>query len=278
MHPFVHKLISKSLINAQGFATRLTDKSRIESLIRSLWPLEFKPGLIRLGPPSDGGYLVPDDLDGIAACFSPGVESLSGFEMGCAKVGMQVFMADNSVSHPAESHERFHFTRKHLGVMTDESTMTLDDWVSRSLPDASDLLLQIDIEGAEYEVFLGASDALMRRFRIIVAEFHALDQLWNEPFFNLISSVFGKILQSHHCIHIHPNNHSGRTFIEGLEIPAVMEFTFLRTDRMEPSGYVTAFPHLLDRDNAARPPLPLPQNWWGFQSIDTERKTTKVSV
>lgn len=36
--------------------------------------------LIRLGPNGDGGYLVPDDLTGIEACFSPGVCATSEFE------------------------------------------------------------------------------------------------------------------------------------------------------------------------------------------------------
>ncbi len=63
----------------------------------------------------------------------------------------------------------------------------------------AELLLQIDTEGYEYETFLGMSDELARRFRIIAAEFHDLDQLWNRPFFRLASRAFDKILQTHSC-------------------------------------------------------------------------------
>ena len=65
MHRFVHRLISRSLLEIREIPVRLTEKSRIESLIKTLRPLAFEPGLIRLGPNHDGGYLVPDDLKGV---------------------------------------------------------------------------------------------------------------------------------------------------------------------------------------------------------------------
>ena len=37
-------------------------------------------GLIRIGGNSDGAYLVPDDLQGISCCFSPGVSDRKSFE------------------------------------------------------------------------------------------------------------------------------------------------------------------------------------------------------
>lgn len=265
---FVHHLISRSLLAIGELPVRATERTRIESLITALRPVHFGPGLLRLGPFHDGGYLVPDDLQGIAACFSPGVDRISGFELDCARLGMEVFLADHSVTGPAEQHERFHFTRSHLGVTTDDATMTLDHWVSASRPGTGDLMLQIDIEGAEYEVFLAASDALLRRFRIVVAEFHSLDQLRNEAFFNIASRAFEKLLQTHHCVHIHPNNYRPVTRVDGLGIPEVAEFTFLRKDRFTPSRHVSELPHPLDSDNAAHlPPVELPHIWYAPQTI-----------
>jgi hypothetical protein len=264
MHPFIRRLIEKSLDREGLFPARLADTEEVMALIRALRPVTVPAGLVRLGPPRDGGYLVPDDLEGLQTCFSPGVEQQSGFERDCAERGMQVHLADLSVAGPAEAHERFHFTRKHIGVLTTEDSMTLDDWVKRSCGDTQgDLLLQIDIEGSEYEVFLGASDALMKRFRIIVAEFHSMDQLWNAPFFNLASRAFSKILQTHGCVHLHPNNHSGSITREGVTIPEVMEMTFLRHDRIKGSEFVESLPHPLDRSNRDHADLVLSRHWLG---------------
>lgn len=66
-----------------------------------------------------------------------------------------MFLADKSVDGPALSNELFFFTKRHVGALTSNDFMTLDDWVTSSLPGSSaDLILQTDIEGYEYESFL----------------------------------------------------------------------------------------------------------------------------
>jgi Methyltransferase FkbM domain len=263
----VAKPLKSAIIDLLGpwgvFPTDATDKRQVLALLGKLYPLEAAAPLLRLGPVGDGGYLVPDDLAGIEACFSPGVGLISGFEKDCADRGLSVYLADASVEHPGALHEHFHFTRKFLGVTTNDKFMTLDDWVAGSAVRAdSDLMLQIDIEGFEYEVLIGASDRLMRRFRLIVAEFHLLDQFWNQPFFGLATRAFEKILQTHACVHIHPNNSSPLLKKAGLAIPPLAEFTFLRRDRMPEPRYARQFPHPLDADNTDRPHFALPQCWW----------------
>ena len=263
MNTFVKNLVLNFFSSVKVYPTRLTDNNQLQSLLDKLKPISCSKGLIRLGPRGDGGYLVPNDLEGIRACFSPGVDRISGFEKDCADRGMRVFLADKSVEKPTESHELFQFTKKYLGVTTDDSFMTLDDWVASSLPESDeDLLLQIDIEGFENEVFLAASDILLKRFRIIVVEFHFLDHLWSKPFFDLGSRVFEKLLQTHSCVHNHPNNFSGSVKIGGIEIPLVTEMTFLRNDRVTDTEYVTSFPHPLDYDCTSKPSLVLPECWY----------------
>ena len=234
-------------------------------LMARLYPLKTNGELIRLGPAGDGGYLIPNDLAGIHVCFSPGVSLVSGFEKDCANLGMTVFLADASVDGPADEHESFVFTKKFIGGTAREDFITLDDWVAASIDDAeSDLMMQIDIEGHEYEVFLAATDALMRRFRILVVEFHFLDELlgiWSNKRRHIVDA-FNRILQTHACVHIHPNNYCGYVQHNSTEIPRVMEFTFLRKDRISHSTYQTSFPHPLDCDNTPNPPLVLPKCWY----------------
>ena len=208
--------------------------------------------------------MLPDDLIGIEACFSPGVSFESGFEKDCAEIGMKVFLADKSVNGPATKHRLFHFTKKFIGAASNDDCVTLDHWVDASIPGTnSDLLLQIDIEGDEYLVFESASESLMRRFRIIVAEFHKLDQLWDKSFFHCASRVFDKILRTHSCVHIHPNNCSGFTQIKGFNIPQVMEFTFIRNDRIDNYSYQKTFPNPLDCNNSnLEATLVLPGCWY----------------
>jgi hypothetical protein len=176
---------------------------------------------------------------------------------------MKVFMADHSVDAPAEHHENFHFIKKFVGGTTFGKYITLDDWVSETLPNGdSDLMLQMDIEGQEYETLFSTSDKLMRRFRVIAIEFHNLDQFWNLPFFQIASRAFEKILQTHACVHLHPNNCCGSIKKDGLEIPKFMEFTFLRRDRFKGEIKPWCFPNPLDRDNTKMKTLKLPECWY----------------
>src|SRR5262245_25942410 len=241
-----------------------TPRSSVETLIRTLRPLDCGIELIRLGPDGDGGYLLPDDLDGIAHAFSPGVSTESGFEAALAGRGMQVFLADYSVEGPAVNHPRFVFDKRFVGCVTDERYITLDDWHAAKLAnDSSELLLQMDIEGSEYETLLAASPDLIARFRIMIIEFHSLEQFWNEPFFAIVGRVFARLLATHAVVHIHPNNCCGSVTSAGLEIPRIAEFTLLRRDRLRATGFRTNFPHPLDRANVTvRAPLQLAPCWY----------------
>jgi hypothetical protein len=260
----LNSFLVKKIIAARNLLTPATKTEELQSFLKRLYPLAGDKELIRLGPKGDGGYLLPDDLAGIQACFSPGVGFSSEFEKECAQRGMKVFLADKSVNGPISEHELFYFTKKYIGAASNDDFMTLDNWVDSSLPETnSDLLLQIDIEGYEYEVFQSVSESLMRRFRIIVAEFHELNQLWNNYFFKVAAGVFDKILRNHTCVHIHPNNYAGVTQKNGIDIPQVMEFSFIRNDRVENSSYQKTFPNQLDCDNNPfSASLVLPKCWY----------------
>ena len=247
------------------YSSKRTRRKKMRAWIESLAPVVSDKPLIRFGPNGDGGYLIPDDLENIEACFSPGVSFVSGFEKSCASLGMKVFLADKSVSKPADEDELFVFTPKFIGATSDDDFMTLDEWVNNSLPNSdskSDLILQMDIEGYEYEVLLSTSQALMNRFRIIVIEFHLLDDFWGEPFYMLGSRAFAKLLETHACVHIHPNNCRRALKKGGLIIPPVMEFTFARKDIVSGNGYQRQFPHPLDFKNTSNRDIVLPKCWY----------------
>lgn len=249
---------------ANKFPGQATGKDEVLSLIQKLRPINTDKELIRVGSKGDGGYLVPNDLDNIEACFSPGVNDNSDFEVDCAKMGMKVFLADKSVNGPAIENDAFKFTKKFIGATTNDSFMTMDDWIKSSdLKDNSDLMLQMDIEGFEYEAILSINDALLKRFRIITIEFHDLNQLWNKPFFNLASATFNKILQSHTCVHIHPNTANPCLKNEGIITPNILEITFIRNNRIKNLGFVTNYPHPLDcKNDDEHPDMVLPEIWF----------------
>lgn len=171
-------------------------------------------------------------------------------------------MADASVEGPPYEDPHFHFIKKFVGARSDETTMTLDSWVEASVP-TGDIMLQMDIEGAEWEVLLSASPALLRRFRIIVVEFHCLDALIDNFGFRIINPILRKLLDEFFVVHAHPNNAAKAYQFGDIEIPRLVELTFLRRDRAVPGEFIRSFPHPLDSDNApGRRHRRLPPAWY----------------
>jgi hypothetical protein len=261
------RVVRDALIRAIGRAgyhvADRTDPDDIRRLLHSLRPIDGGHELIRLGPDGDGGYLVPDDLAGIEYAFSPGVSNESGFEAALAARGQRVFLADHSVDGPAQANSAFSFEKKFVGGLSDDTYMTLEQWKNAAIGAyGGDLLLQMDIEGGEYEALLACPAPLLAQFRIMVIEFHYLHELLNKRYFELVSRAFEKLLQTHSVVHNHPNNCCGSVKADGLELPRIAEITLQRNDRLKQRAYRTIFPHRLDRDNTRKAALVLPRCWY----------------
>lgn len=231
---------------------------RQRAIFRSLTPMSKAGALIPFGGPGDGQYLVPDDLDGLEALFSPGVADRKSFEDEFVlRLGIQAHLMDASTDVDRLKTpllEKQTFLKKWLEPERSSNSVSLEEWVQEMAPGKSDLALQMDIEGAEYRNLAKAPRPLLRRFRIIVIELHGLGRLGQQParFIRENGRAIAALTADHKVVHAHPNNNS-RVFsfsTPPYEVPDVVEFTLLRKDRVRnwqgatPSPYET--PHIDD--------------------------------
>ena len=254
--------LASGLVNRLGYRlSRATKGGPLARFLSDMAPKPIATPLIRIGGDGDGGYLVPDCIDGILACFSPGVAQTCGFELDLAGRGIRSHMADLSVEGPPVVHPLFGFEKKFLGTVDDDQFTRLQSWVARHEPAGGDLLLQMDIEGAEYAVLLDTPPDVLRRFRIVVLELHAFDQVFVASAFDFYRQAMGKLLADFDVVHVHPNNCSRLRSNGVFEVPRVLEVTFLRRDHVVADpGRALTFPHPLDRPNiAGRADLVLPR-------------------
>ncbi len=258
----IRGFIRSRLLDVGLWIERSTSNNEVENLISQLRPMHTSCELKRFGPRGDGGYLLPNDLEGIGACVSPGVSFECGFDKDVADLGIDVYLVDASVSKPPIAHEKFRFTRKFFDIFTSDESITIDEFCKNISP-GNDLLLQMDIEGAEYKVLKSASEELLTRFRIMVIEFHNLAHIFTKFGLREIASVFQKILKTHYVVHIHPNN-TGQPVSRGsLVVPPLMEFTFYRKDRAIFERRALEFPNPLDvACVSGSPDLILPRCWY----------------
>ena len=262
----LNKFFTNLFLKFNIVTSKTVDINKLKLLINLLKPIKTNHKLIRIGGKNDGGYLIPDDLENIDCLFSPGVSDVASFEQDLIKriKGLRCFLADFSVQNSPIKHKSINFEKKFLGSISNEKFFTLKDWITKKTKSKNDLILQMDIEGFEYEVLINTEEKLLNRFRIIVIEFHNLEKLTEEFAFKFISAAFEKILKTHMVVHIHPNNtvkHLCRKY-KGLELPSVMEFTFLRKDRIKTFTKIERFPHILDRPcTKKRADFILPDVW-----------------
>ena len=225
--------------------------------------------LIRIGGDGDGGYLLPDKLKDVSFCFSPGVSDVALFEQEISeKYGIKSYMADASVDKPPIDNKNFTFIPKFIGSKSEGNFITLSDWMNDCIgDDKNKKILQMDIEGGEYDVLTYEDSETLASFSTMVIEFHWLNKMFDPMFLKMISGIFEKIYRNFSICHVHPNNCCGIEVYNGIHIPRVIEVTFIRNDLVP--KYLNkpiTLPHKLDRKNVMQnADIIMPKTWWEYK-------------
>ena len=242
------------LLKFFGVAVERYDPPKTRSFLQLISSNYYPIELIRMGPPGDGGYLLPNILESIEFCFSAGVSDNSQFEESLSEqFAIKSFMADASVDGPAIPNKNFIFQKKFIGTQDADEFMTLSSWFNSANVHTNNCLLQMDIEGAEYDVLAFEDNSVLNKFSVLVVEFHGFERLFKPSFVSSIDITFQKILKNFAIVHIHPNNCCGIFNYDDIEIPSVCEITFVRRDVLpliDTADNLT-FPHALDCKNVS---------------------------
>ena len=164
--------------------------------------------LERFGEAHDGGYLVCANLlDGVEAGYSYGISGYDGW--GCdisRKVGVKLHQYDcfdtrqpacpggNTVFHPECVAET---TKTEEGRPFD----TMQNQFAKNGDANKRLVVKMDVEGAEWDSLLQASDATLERIDQLVIELHFINE---ERFVKVLQ----RLNQFFHVAHLHINNWS----------------------------------------------------------------------
>lgn len=234
------------------FPYRFISEETFKDIIQVLKPIDNGHELIRIGAEKDGGYLVPDDINGVELCFSPGVANNWSFEDDLLKkFKVASVMYDGSVSKPENLTKEHTFYEKYIGSASFKNYISISDVLNTDFRKfTGDLIAQIDIEGGEYSIFNTISESELLRFRIIVVEIHEIDRWIQKRFFDeTIHPMLDKIFTTHDLVHAHTNNHGGYFRFKGHKFPKVVEFTLHRKDRAKFYVGYRELPNILDSDN-----------------------------
>lgn len=225
---------------------------KFSQFVDSIMPIDNGHELVRIGDAADGSYLIPDDLAGIGVNISPGVGETFHFEKDLIEnYGIPSIMLDASVEKPSNLPPGLEFVDKFVVAISDSN---LGVSISELISEASnrwghniDFLLQMDIEGAEYEILSSLHPDDLTRFRILSIEFHDME-LWvqNSFFAKTLSPAFSTLLKHFDVVHSRANNTSHTFRYKGFFIPSALELTFHRKDRLISRNGYRQLPSVLD--------------------------------
>lgn len=264
---YIKSIILKIFFKSNFLLNRLHADHDLLNFIEKFKKKFVSCDLINIGGSGDGSYLVPNDLHNVKYCFSPGVDYSADFEKELSdKYGIKSFLADASVTSAPLNDPNFKFVQKFIGSTNNDKYITLSDWINESIgQDPSTKILQMDIEGGEYDVLTFEDSFTLASFSILIIEFHNLERLFNKPFLQTFSSIFEKIYKNFSICHVHPNNGCGLLTKNNISVPKVMEVTFIRNDLLEnlKTNNNITLPHPLDTKNVLdKPDIVMPGLWW----------------
>lgn len=252
------RAVSAGSLKIRTSLHRVVVRQNTRAMLSRLRPRRTTRPLIRIGGDKDGGYLIPNDFTGIGAVFSPGVDVTASFEEYFLGLGIPCFLMDASVKKPPIAHPLLSFRRSFLGPVSSRDYLSLEDWIM-DFTGRGEFILQLDIEGDEWEVLSKLEPEVLLRFRFIVLELHGLaSKLRKHSSGSYVEKAIEKLTKHHTAVHFHPNNCCGNKDVYGQTVPEVAEITLVRSDVPYLKRRFASLPHVLDRENVPGDRLPSP--------------------
>ena len=181
--------------------------TRRQALRDELQPVTLKNcTLRRFGNPNDGGYLMCENLFGDAAsAYSYGIDGEDSWGCDVSKrIEVPVHQYDCfNTTEPACPTNRFRFHPECIGGSTATIESRLFDTLANQIAKNGDagkrLIVKMDVEGAEWESLLAASDSVLENIEQMPMELHG-------PDLPRALDLVRKLKRTFHMVHIHFNN------------------------------------------------------------------------
>lgn len=189
--------------------------------------------LERVGGEHDGGYLMAPDLAAVRGAISLGVGPDVSWDLDVGGRGIPVAMFDPTVRRPPSRVPHGTFHRLGVSGLTDASEhfRPLPELVARAgLAGVPDLLLKMDVEGAEWSVLSTLPDSGLADYRQVVTELHGLGRLADPVAAEQVLTALRTVRETHVPVHVHANNYSRLLRFVDDWFPEAVEVTFVRRD------------------------------------------------
>ncbi|MDP2354557.1 MAG: FkbM family methyltransferase [Beijerinckiaceae bacterium] len=235
----------------QGGGEPAEQQARIRRVLSLLTPQEvIGSNKIRIGRQNDGGYVLIDEERRTRVCYSFGIGLDASWDYEMAIRGAIVYQYDHNLAKPPQQHPSFRFYSIGVGPVSHGNIKTIQDLIAENGHATEDqMILKMDIEGAEWDILDQVSLPLLKQFVQIIVELHGMSEMRSKTWCARAERVLLKLSQSHVPVHVHGNNFSLFDVVEGIPVPQVVEVTFARRSSYSTRAGSVRFPTDIDQPN-----------------------------
>ncbi|WP_294153693.1 hypothetical protein [uncultured Selenomonas sp.] len=242
--------INGSLIQ---FAAAFNSSPEYYSLLRAALQVKrCNVPLQRVGKSHDGGYLmVPPKTGGIAYSF--GISDDVSWDAAMADYGYQIYMYDHTIETLPAQRAEFHFFREEIASNPTDLPPLYP--LAHALEvnqhtDQQNMILKMDVEGAEWGFLMYTPSAILSQFDQIVIEFHDLVKPHSRERSSQMLYCLQKMQETHELVHLHANNFGCMVEMDGHIYGDVLEATYVRKELISTEAdRELSLPHALDEPN-----------------------------
>ena len=218
-------------------------------------PFDIVDGVMkRYGRDEDGGYVIYDNPLGATHILGYGVDKDVSFENELTEAwGVKATIFDHTIDEVPLTSSNVTYVKEGIGAVDAPPLFSLDNHVKRFVPDGSNFVLKMDVEGAEWDVLRNAN---LSHVSQLIVEFH-------EPTGDH-TDVIQKINEMFYLVHIHGNNCHNQPwmYIDRVHVmPRYLECTYVRKDLVTAVPSTRKFPTPLDHKCRKEAPE-LDLNFW----------------
>lgn len=212
-----------------------------------------KKELIRIGRDNDGGYVMLKDFSPNTHAYSFGIADDVSWDAAIAEMGLKVYMYDHTIGNSPRNFKNGTFYS--IGISgkdsADGNVLSIRTILEKSGDiQKKDLLLKMDVEGAEWEFILETPSCILENFAQMTFEFHGL---LNKNKQELVIEALAKLNKTHQVIWVHGNNAKHAYNAKGLILPYLLEATYVSKKKYEFDDYESYIvPGRLDMPNIPR--------------------------
>lgn len=223
--------------------------SRIHSLL-TVYDVTEAHEFSRIGGGGDGGYVMVEPFSSTHIAYSFGIGDDIAWEKDMAAKGYDVYMYDHTIEALPEDDGAFHWQKTGLSGDLNEKDGRLKPLKSLLVENGhlgeKGLLLKMDIEGYEWEVFETISEETLDCFDQIVVELHGL---LDPALHKSIETALQRLTSAFKAVHVHANNGGEIDYCGDLVMPNLLEVTFVNRKTFELRSSKKVFPTEFDRPN-----------------------------